>query len=118
MGCNIHIIIERKNEVGAWERVSSQSMPECFANRCYALFGILADVRNGTGFAGLVTGDSWPSIAPNRDLPEDATYKHGDWLGDHSFTWIGLGELRAFDWDGVIRGQRGLVRFPVWQEWQ
>jgi hypothetical protein len=147
MGCDIHIAIERQDESGAWREVPYAvepweprsdstpwnqkcwaevdaltakgivAMPRTFRNRNYDLFGILADVRNGIGFAGIDTGDAWPSIAPERGLPADSTIKDTErdsddeagihWLGYHSHTWISLDELRSFDWDGVKRQARG-----------
>ncbi|WP_206689631.1 hypothetical protein, partial [Streptococcus pseudopneumoniae] len=45
--------------------------PLALSNRNYDLFGIIGNVRNGTGFAGVVLGTGWPSIADHRGLPED-----------------------------------------------
>lgn len=121
MGCDIHIVVERQRENGAWERVwehdydkpDAVGTPDIFRNRNYDLFGILADVRNGVGFAGCVTGDGWPSIAPDRGIPLDSTISAEDLndytIGDHSFTWVGLDELEAFDWDGIKSEAYGIV---------
>lgn len=137
MGCDIHIVIQRQEPCGAWSEVIWQRepyehtekkpvrgipvAPSCFANRNYDLFGILADVRNGVGFAGCVTGSGWPSIAPYRGLPDGFSEsmvapnplypEEGPRsLGDHSFTWIALDEIRAFDWDGVESWSYGVVK--------
>lgn len=121
MGCDIHIIIERQAESGQWHRLWQHSYdvpdlegtPESFRNRNYDLFGILADVRNGVGFAGFATGTGWPSIAPNRGIPADSTVTPDDEreyrLGDHSFTWVALDELTAFYWDGTVAEAYGVV---------
>lgn len=121
MGCDIHIVVERQNEHGAWERVwqhdydkpDMKGTPEVFRNRNYDLFGILADVRNGYGFAGCPTGSGWPSIAPQRGIPSDSTVTEAEMddyaIGDHSFSWVGLDELKAFDWDGVTAEAYGVV---------
>jgi len=147
MGCDIHIGIQVQDESGSWRHVPWQRelyehereagvkpaegipiAPEVFDNRNYDLFGILADVRNGVGFAGVKTGDSWPSIAPDRGLPEDADVKHvpddpryaedGEprYLGDHSFTWVSLDELKAFGWDSVARQQLGVVKADEYEK--
>ncbi len=120
MGCDIHIVVERKDGE-SWQRVWSHSYdktdmegtPECFDNRNYDLFGILADVRNGVGFAGCLTGSGWPSIAPDRGIPDDSTVtereRHDYTLGDHSYTWVSLDELKAFDWDGTVADAFGVV---------
>ena len=78
-------------------------MPREFRNRNYMVFGTLANVRVETPNA----------IAPDRGFPSDATRREHEpddyddeatpgrhWLGDHSFTWIGLDELKAFDTAG------------------
>lgn len=135
MGCDIHIVIQRQEADGQWAEIAYQDAPndwnkrpltpnvavapDGFDGRNYDLFGILADVRNGSGFAGVLTGSGWPSIAPRRGLPkgfdeaqilpspEYPEYSRG--VGDHSFTWIGLEELKAFDWDGVKALKFGVI---------
>lgn len=104
--------------------------PQQFTGRNYDLFGILANVRNGSGFAGCDTGDAWPSIAPDRGLPEGMGRPSGDvrypgedgedepYLGDHSFTWVTLDELEAFDWEGTVVNQRGVVSAEVYESLQ
>ncbi len=144
MGSDIHIRIERKTADGLWERVpyvekpwqdehegseytrqqwvryrsGAEQMPENFTARNYRLFGILADVRNGSGFAGSDTGDAWPTIAAERGWPTDMLpivkpddYEADDheYLGDHSFTWVRLAELETFPWDDIRRDLRGFV---------
>ena len=145
MGCDIHIAIERREKGGEWQRIAfvtrprftreadedyfwrefdearaagAVEMPPCFDARNYALFGILANVRNGWGFAGTPTGEAWEPIAENRDFPPDATVTKDLWLGDHSFTWVGLDELRAFDWAHTVRRRRGIVAYDEWAKWQ
>ena len=129
MGCDIHIAIEVQ-QAGSWQEVSYARVfrfqrdanpeighgllvcPDQFRNRCYDLFAILANVRNGTGFGGCLTGNGWPSIAADRGFPcgfnPDAVAADPlcpedgpKWMGDHSFTWLGLEELESFDWDVV-----------------
>lgn len=139
MGTDIHIAIQVREPGGPWTSVKYHTAlydfekeegkkpvpripvaPDNFRSRNYALFGILADVRNGTGFAGVVTGSPWPTIAPQRgfpegyaqeDEPEDAGYADEGprWMGDHSFTWVGLEELKSYRWDEVTHTAKGLV---------
>ncbi len=152
MGCDIHIGIQVQESNGTWTDVPYQEelwecekravlagktddywyreykeglpiAPSRFANRNYDLFGILANVRNGRGFAGIVIGDGWPSIAADRGLPEgvalpsyndddgDDSYVRGipSGLGDHSFTYVTLDELKAYDWDGVTSTLYGVI---------
>jgi len=130
MGADIHIIVERLDG-GKWSRVWSHSYdkpdtegtPECFRNRNYDLFGILGDVRNGYGFAGVPTGSGWPSIAPHRGIPDDSTLtqreRNGEYIvGDHSFSWVGLDELKTFDWDGVSAESYGVVEMDEYARMQ
>jgi hypothetical protein len=67
-------------------------------DRNYTLFALLADVRNGRGFAGIATGDPITPLSEPRGVPEDAS--HGwmecveSWDVDmHSHTWFTLEEL-------------------------
>lgn len=135
MGCDIHIVIQRQDESGAWREVPWQEVwshekaapiegvalaPDVFRARNYDLFGILADVRNGTGFAGIQMGEGWPSIAPYRGYPEgfneDDVLPNPRWpeegprsMGDHSATWVSLDELKAFQWDATESWLYGVV---------
>jgi hypothetical protein len=153
MGCDIHIVIERQDESGAWQivpyveepppwlndddygksrhaevnaRVAAGAgrMPHAFGLRDYDLFGIIGDVRNGSG---LQDGLTWPSIAPSRGFPADTLVKegetvrdedNGEWTGDHSFTWVSLDELAAFPWDDTTRVQHGLIGYRTWAQWK
>ena len=73
MGCDIHFCIQRQEANGSWSDVAWQQAPyefdgatpakegipiapECFRNRNYDLFGILANVRNGYGFGWTLRG--------------------------------------------------------------
>lgn len=105
MGCDIHPYAEvRRN--GKWERADV----EVPSDRNYWTFSILAGVRNGHGFAGVYTGEPVRPIAQPRGLPIDCTYSSPDsdvgygeagyyWLGDHSWSWVTLSELLAYDLD-------------------
>lgn len=67
-------------------------------DRNYTLFALLADVRNGRGFAGVVTGNPIIPLDQPRGVPSNAS--HG-WLEEveswdvdmHSHTWFTLREL-------------------------
>lgn len=78
--------------------------PACFDNRNYALFGILAGVRNY---------DEAPRISDPRGLPDDTTAfvqtESNGWGRDgHSHSWVTLQELVDFRWnDSLI--ESGLV---------
>jgi hypothetical protein len=117
---------------------------QIYRDRNYDVFGILADVRNGTGFAGIDTGDGFVPIAEPRGLPEDLSdevskrlrlieeddpdeeiyeqleaTQEGYWsLGDHSFSYVLLSEvLEDYDWSRTTR-KRGWVdawNFELWR---
>ena len=130
MGTDIHLEVERKTEDG-WEVVdpTQHGYPERETDwrsrwwhygddkprpceRNYTVFGFLADVRNGHGFAGCDTGDPVRPLAPDRGWPEDTTIPIDDFdnfdTGDHSHTWATLRELVEADWDCVVV-ERGWV---------
>lgn len=101
MGCDIHLICQIKNG-DEWETVKTGG--NCLEDRCYARFGLLADVRNGYGFAGCDTGDAVTPISKPRGLPKDLQEFYGDWvaiddhwLGDHSHSYLFYSELLAID---------------------
>ena len=116
MGTDIHIAAEIFKD-GRW-RLADVDLPE---NRNYWAFAVLADVRNGYGFAGIDKGDPITPISEPRGLPEnmstelrailDRTEVDDDswfWLGDHSFSWVTLRELLDYDLDAPLT-QRGMV---------
>ena len=157
MGTDIHLYIERQNPDGTWTRARPQawtcpwcrgqdkpSTPkplkdECFwckgegkttkeyHERNYDLFAILANVRNGTGFAGCDTGDGFQILAEPRGLPKDTSIRDsGDdveyedsryiSLGDHSFTHCTLAEALEYDYTRVTQ-HRGVVDAAEYSAW-
>lgn len=134
MGCDIHMFAEVKTN-GKWIRVgeifegwSKGSLTdEPYTGRNYDLFAILADVRNGLGFAGIVTGSGFNPIADPKGLPNDSEYlnavskyaydvspmsgksipeeereKNRDWIMNsdyHSHSYFTLDELMKYDWN-------------------
>lgn len=129
MGSDIHLFVEFRHGDGPWQQ-APKSFPEYGdrdfswdsdpAGRDYMLFGFLADVRNGTGFAGISIYAPWEQpLFPHRGIPADSCYREdeGDeedapWLGDHSQTWVSYNELVAIDWDQQ-RINRGVVPASV-----
>lgn len=128
MGTDIHMVIQKRqgdynNELTPWKTVESHDM-----SRCYDAFSILADVRNGYGFAGCPTGEGFVPISKPKGFPvgyipselddeDDAT---GTWLGDHSYSWLTLKELLDYDWTqtttkyGVINEEQ----YAQWRRWK
>lgn len=84
-----------------------------YDGRNYNLFSMLADVRNGHGFAGVPTGGGFVPISMPRGLPDDVKkgiydeevedYVDGFYYGDHSFSHLSLKELLDYDWTQVSR---------------
>lgn len=121
MGTDIHVRLydADHHQVAAPLREADSDWPRrrWFDDRDYTLFGFLANVRNGTGFAGCVTGVPLVPIAQPRGLPAwlspadvDGDYDRADEtgldipLGEHSFTWFTVAELLSADWEQrVIR---------------
>ncbi len=122
MGCDIHEWVERKAANG-WE------MTDVNLNigRNYDLFGMLADVRNGVGFAGVDMGDGFVPVLgrgePTRGVPDDASPEYRSevesWECDgHSHSWLTLAELKAYDWRGQRTKQRGIVSLDERKKWR
>lgn len=163
MGCDIHLFVEaRKSATEPWELVAIKSRCDwcngkkvrkdgevcygCkgfgerigFSSRNYNTFAILANVRNGRGFAGCDTGDGFEPISEPRGLPEDMSSElraiqaseDSDanydacrrawgcgWLGDHSFSHLLLSELVSFNWNRRTN-QRGTLTPESFHEFQ
>lgn len=136
MGTDIHLIAEKRTEHG-WEVVPGPVVachmceppriprPKCYychgtgkhhdewySARHYLTFSVLADVRNGYGFAGVQTYSPVTPIAPPRGLPADISDDARDWLDDredHSASWLTLDEIEAYDWDQEVVWQNRTV---------
>lgn len=89
MGTDIHHTFQARANAQQWIEIPSRYE----GNRHYALFAILADVRNGYGFAGIKTGEPVQPISAPRGLPADLP--EGDY-GDHSQSWLLGSEILAW----------------------
>lgn len=115
MGCDIHFYVEKKQADGTWKAQGtfekdedesgwiSQSSGCLYSGRNYNLFSILADVRNGYGFAGVKTGEGFKPISEPRGVPDDASPEYKaiveQWDSDgHSHSYHTLRQLLDFDW--------------------
>ena len=131
MGCDIHAVIQRKDSEGSWitQREKNPEFgkydwePEFGStvsiSRDYDLFAILANVRNGYGFAGCDTGDGFEPMTCDRGLPKGVVLDNencfdGIWLGDHSYSWVTLSEIDAYDWDRVTK-RRGWINLTEYK---
>lgn len=98
MGTDIHVKAEAR--IGGRWRLVDLEVP---SDRNYLSFAILANVRNGFGFAGIPAHDPVQPIADPRGLPDDLSagcqdmLESGSWpFGDHSFSWVTLAEMQAY----------------------
>lgn len=136
MGTDVHACFQRKVinvETGAseWEYIDDHRYE---GNRHYFLFGWLANVRNGRGFAGCDTGDAIKPLAKPRGIPEDferldGDYyaydtpeyhlwrKRGDDLGDHSYSWLTSTEIIEGSKILGTVNKRGVMSMPEYLAW-
>ena len=139
MGCDIHLYVERKNTNREWEAVGDFVIDEEFYDkndpdvvpdvkghyyygRNYDLFGILANVRNGRGFAGRVTGAGYSPIAYPKGLPDDIDPKikavADRWNADgHSHSYLTIREIIEYDWTQTTM-QIATVNASEYIRWQ
>lgn len=108
MGTDIHGVFQRRTPEGGWQDVETRYD---FNRYYYWLFAILADVRNGIGFAGVKTGEPVVPISEPRRIPDDFVCSEGHqrhqmehegddacWcLGEHSFSWLDSKEILAWN---------------------
>lgn len=135
MGCDIHLYVEKKQDgkfvsADKWtkdedsedsERMSVDYDSRFWSGRSYNLFSILANVRNGVGFAGVPTGRGFVPIAMPRGLPGDACeeiLKESErWREDgHSHSYLTVTELLAYDWTQTTN-LCGWVSGPEFWKW-
>jgi hypothetical protein len=97
--------------------------PSWYPGRNYDAFAILADVRNGRGFAGIKTGDGFKPIADPRGVPKDATAEYTkaveQYGGDgHSHSHHTLRQLQDFPWEDLRTGHLGVVSSVQYAQWK
>ena len=143
MGTDIHLFIETRGPDGAWSalrppeefswqaRYNRLELPftvkegteEALAwtvDRNYDLFALLADVRNGVGFAGADTGDGFTPIAMPRGLPLDlsAELQACDLRVDHTPSHLTLEEIAEYPlWRDGTTKHRGWVDAYTYRHW-
>src|ERR1700760_96312 len=83
MGTDIHLYVEKRGPAGwiscdTWEkddyephRLTVPYGKHFYSDRSYDTFAILADVRNGHGFAGVSTGEGFTPVSMPKGLPGD-----------------------------------------------
>lgn len=109
MGCDIHMMVQvRKGDgwetvkwpnpyYGKYEWEKDEETPRAYDNRNYEAFAILAGVRDRFGITPISEPRGWPEGFSPEDEESDE-YS----MGDHSFTWLGLEEVLAFDWTQIV----------------
>ena len=137
MGCDIHLYVERLVN-GKWVSadrwtpnkyaddegeppIQVEYQNHFYSGRNYNLFAILANVRNGSGFANCDTGNGFVPIDDPRNLPNDVSEnvkaEANRWGGDgHSHSWFTVEELLAYDWTQTtkLRGFLSAAEFWRW----
>lgn len=136
MGTDIHFYVERREgnkwvscdtwEADKWHDNEDGPAPmtvpygkHFYDDRSYDTFAILADVRNGAGFAGVDTGDGFVPIAAPRGLPDDLSPElkaETERYLDHTPSWLLVSEIMAYDWTRVTT-KRGWVNGPEYYRW-
>jgi hypothetical protein len=95
MGCDIHVVAQVLI-AGKWKTNSAIICDD----RSYDTFAVLANVRNGYGFAGIPTGEAYEPISKPRGFPPgfevDGEDHNGKWMGDHSHSYVSLAELMDY----------------------
>lgn len=131
MGCDIHLYVEKRVN-GAWKAQGDFEREvedgesylvggKGYSDRNYNLFAILADVRNGRGFAGIKTGEGFNPISHPRGLPDDVTAEVKEisdrWDCDgHSHSYFTLRDLLDYDWTQTtgLQGWCNMEEFLPW----
>jgi hypothetical protein len=129
MGTDIHFYVE-KFDRHKWQSADTWKT-ECegetypyitvaepfYDSRNYDLFAILADVRNGHGFAGVKTGGGFNPISEPRGLPDDVSDQVAKASeGNHTPSWLTLREILDFDWTQRTEKQ-GWATLAAWVKW-
>lgn len=133
MGADIHLFVEAKGRTGGnWHRLDrTVSIPGWSSTTQYSLgwgdhrnynaFAMLANVRNGYGFAGVDLGDGYEPIDQPRGLPDDVSIEVLEeserWgIDGHSHSWFTLRELLDLEesgyWDKTTE-HRGVFLKPA-----
>lgn len=139
MGCDIHCAWEYKRPdqmeglPGKWVSLDEWGDPwgddegiqspkdEIVSWRNYGMFAVMANVRNGYGFAGVDTGDELQPIAMPRGCPADADYRIIQWVKDwapdgHSHSYLTLKDILDYDQTRTVKA-RGVVGMKTYHNW-
>lgn len=127
MGTDIHGRLQAKKHDGkGW-----LDLGEIENDRNYCVFAMLADIRNGFAFACSKTHEPLVPISEPRGFPEDfdivgdsvilESYDQPNieyWMGSHSFSWLTVSEILA--WEGWSKDleMEGFIDPDEWERMQ
>lgn len=133
MGTDIHFTYESKDKKDNWKELEMDYDygSRYYIGRNYMLFSVLADVRNGVGFAGVPTYDPIEAIAMPRGLPrdisvvnidtDDSEYPFGDdenyRYGDHSQSWLTSTEILEYFKSPRTTTRHGIINKDSYIKW-
>lgn len=141
MGCDIHAIAEVKID-GRWRINTDKVFPNPWYEkgstdgyskhkyndypedgRSYDWFAVLADVRNGRGFAGSVTGSGFSVIAQPRGVPPYCSPEWRktvmDWGRDmHSHSYLYVDDFENFDWEQGQAEKYGTLNLKEYKKYR
>jgi hypothetical protein len=97
---------QRADPDGMYQYYINKRDHDWYSGRSYKLFAMLANVRNGSGFAGIKTGEGYKPISLPKGLPPDLSVPVADEteqpgafdFGYHDFSYLTLKELLDYDW--------------------
>ena len=116
MGTDINGVFQSKDKDGQWHDIASNYKE----NRHYQLFAVLANVRNGYGFAGVRTGEPVAIISKPRGFPKDFPMddeSHSQWMGDHSHSWLTGQEMLAWFETAPMVLKTGVLDRGTYDSW-
>lgn len=92
-----------------------------YDSRNYNLFAILADVRNGYGFAGVSTGRGFNPISSPKGVPEDASPEYLEYVESmgvdgHSHSYHTLKDLLDYNWHQTTT-HYGVISEEQYKDW-
>jgi len=113
MGTDIHAVMEIEKD-GKWEQDLTGVVPEY---RNYNLFAIMADVRNGYGFAGCVTGKAVEPISKPKGLPDG--YDDEECYG-HSASYLSGKEIADYIDKNktTLKTHQGIMSIETYIQWK
>lgn len=131
MGCDIHYTFQRKNENNQWVNIveGQEYGKDHYIHRNYLVFSILANVRNGYGFADTPTYVPVVPISEPRGMPVDmdydVDYEFADdeedvdrkWYGDHSHSYVTSDEILDYFKTKRVLSRCGVIPLTVYYEW-